>query len=116
MNPDEQMPGFRKIVLAPQFPEDMDYLRCGYRSPFGWIRIHWRREASRIMYELELPDETMTELTLPFQRSRVEISGKSEDQASRIQFREPVPGITNMELPPGHYTLEIELTGAHSNI
>jgi alpha-L-rhamnosidase len=109
INPDEEMPGFRKIILTPQFPEDMNYLRCGYRTRFGWVRINWRKERSRIIYELRLPGETLTDFTIPFNRSTVFINGTSTDQAKGIHLRESDPGITNMELTPGHYTLEIEL-------
>ena len=54
--PDEEWPGFRHIVLRPNFPAGLDRFEARHRSPYGEIRSAWERKGKRtVVYEVTVP-------------------------------------------------------------
>lgn len=65
IQPVEEAAGFKQILLKPSFPDDLDWVEAGHRSPYGWIRSHWKREGERIRWEVEVPGNSSAEIRLP---------------------------------------------------
>lgn len=40
--PDPQQPGFKHILLRPNFPQELKHFKASFRSPYGIIRVHWK--------------------------------------------------------------------------
>lgn len=40
--PDPQQPGFKHILLRPNFPQELKHFEASFRSPYGIIRVHWK--------------------------------------------------------------------------
>jgi alpha-L-rhamnosidase len=92
INPVTSAPGFRRIRLAPYFPEDMDHLAADHRTPHGWLRTRWRRENDQIEYTVEIPPGTEA----IFQLNGIRVSGN-----------EYLPKDGQLILPPGMHTLSL---------
>lgn len=57
--------GFKKIWMEPVFPEKLNYVNASYKSPYGQIASHWKREGDRLSWEIEIPANTTATLKLP---------------------------------------------------
>ena len=45
--PDPQQPGFKHILLRPNFPSDLKQFEARHRSPYGEIQSQWERKKKR---------------------------------------------------------------------
>ncbi len=55
IQPDPAAPGFKHVIIAPYFPDDLSWVRAEHRSPYGLIRSAWRREADGLLVEVDNP-------------------------------------------------------------
>jgi len=65
IEPDVDAVGFDRFTFQPQFIEDLDWVRCTYRSVRGPITCNWERQGDRIAVELHVPVNTSASLVLP---------------------------------------------------
>jgi alpha-L-rhamnosidase len=63
--PDPQQPGFKHIILRPNFVEGLDRFEAQYRSPCGIIVSKWTRKNKTVKYKLTVPPNAMATLYLP---------------------------------------------------
>jgi len=71
-------PGFSHFRLAPCFINGLDFVRAEHRSPFGMIRVSWKRTANGIEYECEIPKGSTADLC---------VNGKTEQSLTGHQTR-----------------------------
>ena len=55
INYDEQKPGFKHILLRPNFPSGLNEFEARYQSPYGEICSKWERKKNRIVYHVTVP-------------------------------------------------------------
>ncbi|MEI6493823.1 MAG: family 78 glycoside hydrolase catalytic domain [Verrucomicrobiota bacterium] len=65
IQPSPEAPGFQKVILAPVFPEGLDHAAGELISPLGLIRTSWKRDASGVVFEAQLPAGCTGILRLP---------------------------------------------------
>ena len=53
--PDEQQPGFRHIILRPNFVDGLERFEACHTSPYGEIRSAWSRKGRRVTYDVSIP-------------------------------------------------------------
>jgi len=53
--PDEEQPGFKNVILEPQFVNGLDEFEVKYDGPYGRIISSWKRDGSRISYYVSVP-------------------------------------------------------------
>ena len=63
--PDEEKPGFRHIVLKPNFPMALNHFEAEHEAPSGKIVSKWERKGKRINYTVRIPANSTATLTLP---------------------------------------------------
>ena len=49
-------PGYKKTLIAPQMPKDLDWVTVTRETPYGPILVHWERTGSQITVHVELPN------------------------------------------------------------
>lgn len=65
INYDEKSPGFKNIVLRPQFVGELDWVEASYRSVSGLIDVVWKRTTDNtILYSVKIPANTTADLYL----------------------------------------------------
>ena len=62
---DPQRPGFRHIILRPNFVNGLERFNAQHRSPYGMIRSEWERSGNKIKYHITIPPNTTATLYLP---------------------------------------------------
>lgn len=63
--PDAEKPGFKHIVLTPNFPDDLEHFEAKHDSPFGEIVSKWKRKGKKIQYTVTVPANSAATLTFP---------------------------------------------------
>ncbi len=69
--PDEQHPGFERVILKPHVVEDLDNFECEHEGPRGTIRSSWQKKGKRVNLAVLIPANSSGLLELP------ELKGKS---------------------------------------
>lgn len=62
--PDENLPGFKHIILKPNFVKDLTYFESEHTSPYGKIVSNWKRENKKVFYEVVVPPNATASLYL----------------------------------------------------
>ena len=65
IQPENEADGFDRIVIRPQTPSGLDWVKSSYRSIRGMIVSNWHREGSSIRFEFEIPNGVQAKLFLP---------------------------------------------------
>ncbi len=57
IRPIDNEPGFKKFIISPAVPDELDYVNCSYHSPFGEIISNWKKDGSTgIRYHVKIPE------------------------------------------------------------
>lgn len=62
IKPDENEPGFKNVLLAPYFPDDLNDFTAVHDGPYGKIISSWKRTKSSIQYEVTVPPNSAATL------------------------------------------------------
>ncbi|MFB3388623.1 glycoside hydrolase family 78 protein [Flavobacterium sp. LAR06] len=62
--PDENVPGFKHIILKPNFVKRLAYFESEHTSPYGKIVSNWKREKKSIIYKVTVPPNATATLYL----------------------------------------------------
>jgi alpha-L-rhamnosidase len=62
----EAAPGFRKILIAPEFDDRLTFMDASFQSAQGKIGVRWEKKLSFITIAVEIPANTQVKVQLPF--------------------------------------------------
>jgi len=62
---DDEAVGFDRIVIRPLVPAGLEWVKSSYRSVRGKIVCNWARQAKKLRFEVEVPINTVAQVTLP---------------------------------------------------
>ncbi len=71
IQPDPVADGFDAIVIRPQVPEGLDWVKSSYRSIRGKIVSNWKRHGNNVEFEIEIPANCGATVVLPTAPSSV---------------------------------------------
>ncbi len=63
--PDEDEPGYRRIVVRPQVVRDLRWASGSIETPYGRAASSWRRTADGLRLDLEIPVGAVAEVYVP---------------------------------------------------
>lgn len=64
--PDIEQPGFKNILLRPNFVDGLNRFEAMHESPYGQIVSKWERKKNTIHYSIQIPPNCTATLTLPW--------------------------------------------------
>lgn len=64
-------PGYRTVLIHPRPPASVDSAAISHRTPYGWIRVSWKRRGDSITAEVEIPAGVRADVVLPGIRAHV---------------------------------------------
>jgi alpha-L-rhamnosidase len=73
IKPDETQPGFKHILLTPDFVDGLDHFEARHTGPYGEIVSSWKRKRKTIVYDVTVPANSTATIQFPAQKS---VSGK----------------------------------------
>lgn len=65
IKPDPDYPGFKKFIISPFVPSDLNFVNCTYRSPFGLIKSNWEKSKKGVKFILSVPETTSATFKIP---------------------------------------------------
>ncbi|AHM58389.1 alpha-L-rhamnosidase [Flammeovirgaceae bacterium 311] len=65
IKPDPQSPGFKNVVLAPNFVAGLNQFEAAHEGPYGTIVSSWKKSGKRIDYHVTVPPNSTATLLLP---------------------------------------------------
>jgi alpha-L-rhamnosidase len=65
IKPDEKQPGFKNVLLQPNFVPGLDGFQAEHQSPYGKISSHWKRNGNVVEYLVTLPANTSADIIFP---------------------------------------------------
>ncbi|NEU08456.1 family 78 glycoside hydrolase catalytic domain [Flavihumibacter sp. R14] len=111
IRPDESKPGFRNVLLQPNFVPGLDHFRASHQSPYGLIESGWQKESDRLVYEAVIPANSTATLRLSVGADEeLYISGRPVKQAGLQEIGNP-PTLRTFQLRAGKHRFEIIKTG-----
>jgi alpha-L-rhamnosidase len=79
--------GFNRIIIRPQIPAGLDWVKCHYDSARGRIVSDWKRSGDVLTLKITIPMNTTAVLYIPAKAAAgVTESGKKTDEASGVKF------------------------------
>lgn len=63
--PDEQYPGFKNVILEPNFVTGLDQFEAAHTGPYGKIISSWIRNGSAVTYNVTVPANTTAGIRFP---------------------------------------------------
>ncbi len=65
IKPDPDQPGFKHIILRPNFVSKLTHFEAKHNSPYGQIISNWKSKNKKVIYEVEIPANSSATLYLP---------------------------------------------------
>lgn len=65
IKPDPEQPGFKHILLRPNFVSGLSQFKARFDSPYGPIISQWTRKGKKITYTIEIPANSSATLYVP---------------------------------------------------
>ncbi|WP_300598750.1 alpha-L-rhamnosidase [Niabella sp.] len=93
--PDPEQPGFRNVLLKPNFVKGLQTFKAAYKGPRGEIRSAWEKQGDQLRYTCRIPANSTATFFMP--------------ASWQVQKGYRMPGTPNKDgsytLPSGTYTL-----------
>lgn len=97
IRPIDDEPGFKKFIISPAVPDELDFVNCSYNSSQGEIISNWKKDGSGgVQYQIKVPEGSTALVDLqPGKVQKVEI----------IKDNKPIKTITPEGLSSGKFEL-----------
>ncbi|WP_375582870.1 family 78 glycoside hydrolase catalytic domain [Cyclobacterium xiamenense] len=107
IRPLQQYPGFKKVLIQPDFNNALEWVEAGHQSPYGWIRSHWKKDGEGITLELDIPANTSAEIRLPKELAEGLRLNETQVAAADLFGNTDTPGpYTGLQVGSGRHVLE----------
>lgn len=104
--PDEEQPGFKNIILKPNFVTGLNSFEASHRGPYGMIVSNWERKGKVVEYSTTVPANSSALLHL--EGKSITENLRAVEDNSLINVVESMNGRYIIKLQPGNYRFEIQ--------
>lgn len=81
--PDEAQPGFKNVVLKPNFVSGLDQFEAKHDGPYGTIVSSWKKSDGAVLYQVSIPANSTA--TLYLVAKKISESGKQLTENKHIR-------------------------------
>jgi len=104
--PDEQQPGFKNVILKPDFVRGLESFEARHLGPYGTVVSSWKRKGKKIEYRVTIPANSTAELSLKGDEILEDSKALSDNKAVKVV---KVDGDVNLlSLKSGSYLFTIK--------
>lgn len=104
--PDENQPGFKNVILKPNFVPGLEHFEASHDGPYGTIVSSWKKQRRGVEYNVEIPANSKA--TLVLNDGKIQENGKPLDKNELIEIAEKKNGKVVLKLKSGIYSFGIE--------
>jgi alpha-L-rhamnosidase len=107
INPDQERPGFKHLLLRPRPDAEVRWAKTSFRTPYGPVVSEWKMADGLFRWSVTVPpNATATAFVPATEVNRVTESGKPAAQAQGVHFVRFDEGNAVYELGSGSYRFE----------
>lgn len=109
IKPDPNNPGYKNILLRPNFVSELNHFEASFKGPYGTIVSSWKKSGKKVKYIVTVPPSSTATLVLPqLKGKKVYESGKVLNKGTRF-IAVPTDAQENeYQLQAGTYQFEIK--------
>jgi len=104
--PDEKQPGFKNVILKPDFVKGLSRFEASHIGPYGTITSSWKRTGPKITYQVVIPPNSTAELYL--KGKTILEGGKNLTEDENIKTNNPKNEVHVLNLKSGNYIFTIK--------
>lgn len=102
---DETEPGYRHIIIRPQVPAKLEYVKYANQTPYGRVASEIRREGKKLIFNIVVPVGSYATVYLPSSSvAAVSENGKSLSDAEGVSEIKQLDGEIMMTVGQGVYS------------
>lgn len=104
--PDENQPGFKNVILKPNFVSELKQFEAQHDGPYGTIVSSWERSGGKVLYYVNIPANSTATLYLS--------GNKVVEKGNRLARNKPIKAENAgnqfcFHLRAGNYTFSIDV-------
>jgi len=104
IRPDKENPGFKNIIIKPEFIDDLDWAEGSYDTWRGTVKSKWEKNGQAIDLRIEIPANTTAKVYLPGKpENRITENGRNLAQADGVEIIGEQNGRLLVEVQSGRY-------------
>jgi len=103
--PDEEQPGFKNVILKPNFVPELDHFEASHKGPYGAIISSWEKQETGVEYKVEIPANSTA--TLYLKGKRIMENGRRPENNPFITAKKSNENFHVLKLKAGEYRFEI---------
>ena len=103
---DEQHPGFKNVILRPDFVKGLASFEANHTGPYGNILSSWKKAGKAIEYHVVIPPNSTADLSL--KGSKITEGKKELSENRAIKILKSEAGLSVMNLKAGSYLFTIK--------
>ncbi len=104
--PDEEKPGFKNIILKPNFVEGLKHFSAKHESLYGEIVSAWEKSGDKITYNVTIPANSTATVSLG--AKGLKENNKDISENKNIRVVQNSGGHTVLQLGSGFYSFEMK--------
>jgi alpha-L-rhamnosidase len=75
--PDANAPGFKNVIVRPQIPTGVEWVKTSKQTPYGKVRSEWRVDGDKVIFDIEIPANSTATFHSPVAAAECTINGVS---------------------------------------
>ncbi|MET1056266.1 MAG: family 78 glycoside hydrolase catalytic domain [Pedobacter sp.] len=80
-------PGFRELIMKPDFVQDLSHVDAGYQSVYGTVKSKWTKSEGHFEWNITLPANTSAKIYIPVKNiSQLRESGSELKDADGVRL------------------------------
>jgi alpha-L-rhamnosidase len=103
--PDPEKPGFKNIILKPNFIPSLETFEASHDGPNGKIISKWERKSGSLIYTVSVPPNSTATL---FLKTKNMLNSKEIKKMKGTKVVETSEDLAKINLDPGIYTFNIQ--------
>ena len=102
--------GFKKIIMKPTLPDDLQFVNASYKSSYGIIKSNWKKNNGMFEWNISIPANTTATIYVPAKSANdVTESAKQLSKAENVRFVKYENGVVVLQIASGDYTFNSQL-------
>ncbi|MCK3683896.1 alpha-L-rhamnosidase [Maribellus sp. YY47] len=104
--PDEEKPGFKNVILKPNFVTGLDHFEAKHESPYGEVVSAWKKSGDEVEYKVQIPANSSA--TLFINAAELSESDKDISENKNIVIEQNDSSQLKIQLASGTYSFKIK--------
>ncbi len=101
IKPDAASPGFKNVLLQPNFVQGLSHFDATHNGPYGVISSAWKRTVNGVLYTVIIPPNSTSTVKL-------KVEAGQQLYKNGVKQQEPEDNFYTTDLPAGTYRFEIK--------